>query len=152
MAYKSLVPNDSELLIVHLAVKMPQLAIDLQGWEFVCFVNHSKFTETKIYDNERQYMVDIMFLVRRNRTIRLVSFRMDPFTYAADLKGQTDKGIFIPEESKFILFSGFVRWPNVSENKTLGMRIANDKIQQCELLVDKNVMNKKFAILLQFTD
>ena len=80
-------------------------------------------------------MVDIMFLARRNGLVRLMSFRMDPFTYEYDVTGRSDKGIFIPEESHFNIFSGFVKWPDLSKNKNYGMRIANDKIQSCQLLV-----------------
>ena len=52
LAYKSLTPNDAQLIVVNLAVKMPQIVIDLEGWEFVCFVNHAKYTEKKIYGND----------------------------------------------------------------------------------------------------
>ena len=45
LAYKGLSPDDTEINIVHLAVSMPQISIDLEGWEFMCFVNHTKFTE-----------------------------------------------------------------------------------------------------------
>ena len=140
-------PNDNQIIIVHLSVKMPQIVIDLEGWEFVCFVNHAKFTETKIYGNENQYMIDIMFLARRNGTIRLISYRMNPFVYESDIHGKTDKGIFIPQESKFFIFSGFVAWPDLNDRK-VAKRISDDKIQSCELLVESLVMHSRFAFLI----
>ena len=97
-------------------------------------------------------MVDIMFLARRDNTIRLISYRMNPYLFEQDINGIKDKGIFIPQESKFIIFSGFVRWPDVSDNKSLGMRIADDKIQACELLVESRVMHNSFGLIIQASD
>ena len=94
----------------------------------MCFVNHAKFTETKIYGNDNQYMIDIMFLARRKNKVRLLSFRMNPFLYESDVTGYTDKGIFLPQETKFIIFSGYVRWPDLSKDASLGRRISDDKI------------------------
>ena len=54
-----------------------------------------------------------MFLARRHNTVRLLSYRMNPFLYESDISGYTDKGIFLPQESKFIIFSGYVRWSDL---------------------------------------
>ena len=41
LAYKSFTPNNSELVVMHLAAEMPQRFISLEEWQFVCFVKHT---------------------------------------------------------------------------------------------------------------
>ena len=41
LAYKSFTPNNQEIIVLHLAAGMPHRWINLDGWEFVCFVNHT---------------------------------------------------------------------------------------------------------------
>ena len=39
LAYKSPVPNNREIVIAHVAQKMPQRSIHLKDWEFIAFVD-----------------------------------------------------------------------------------------------------------------
>ena len=41
LAYKSFTPNNQDIIVLHMAADMPQRFIHLDGWEFVCFVNHT---------------------------------------------------------------------------------------------------------------
>ena len=97
-----------------MAVDMPHRFITLQNWEFICFVEHTEKADINIYDNRFQETVDIMFLVRRNGYIRLMSYKTDPWNYGKDPDGLHDKGIYKPKESKIILFSGVVEWPTIN--------------------------------------
>ena len=47
LAYKSVSPDNREIVIVHLAHKIPQRSIHLKGWEFVSFVR-GNFEEADI--------------------------------------------------------------------------------------------------------
>ena len=42
LAYKSFTPDDEELVIINMATEMPHRHISLQGWEFICFVEHAE--------------------------------------------------------------------------------------------------------------
>lgn len=57
-----------------------------------------------------------------------MSYRINPFMYNSDLTGKKDQGIFIPQETQFIIFSGYVRWPDLGQSRVLGKRFSDDKI------------------------
>ena len=119
---------------MNLATDMPHRYISLDGWEFICFVEHTEKEDIVIYDCKHQKTCDIMFLVRRNGFIRLISYNSDPWKYKKDETGISNKGIYLPLESKMILFSGVVAWPDRSEEKTMGKRLRKEKIKGCHLL------------------
>ena len=75
---------------------MPHRYISLDGWEFICFVEHAEKADIKIYNQTEQRTIDIMFLARRDDCIRLMSYKTDPWNYKKDPEGKVDKGIYIP--------------------------------------------------------
>ena len=79
LAYKTYTPRNREIAIVHMALNMPQRIIHLGEWEFVCFVNHTQMVEQKLFKKSKETNCDIMFLARRGRKTRLMSFKSNPW-------------------------------------------------------------------------
>ena len=70
---------NKEIAIVHMALNMPQRIIHLGEFEFVCFVSHTQMVEQKLFEKNKETNCDIMFLVRRNGKLRLISFKSNPW-------------------------------------------------------------------------
>ena len=62
-----------------MALNMPQRIIHLGEWEFICFVNHTQMVEQKLFGKSKETNCDIMFLARLGSTIRLMSFKSNPW-------------------------------------------------------------------------
>ena len=117
MAYKTVSPKNNEIAVIHMAQNRPQRLIDLGQWEFVCFVNHTQNTEKKIFGGLYETNCDIMFLVRKNTDMRLMSFKSNPWLKPDD-EGDSDQYIF---KQDLFLFSGSVPYE--------GKELSSDKIQ-----------------------
>ena len=108
MAYKTVAPDNKEIAIVHMALNMPQRIINLGGWEFVCFVNHTQMVEQKLFGKKKETNCDIMFLVRRERKIRLMSFKSNPWLKEEEIpKDNDDPDIY---KQAIFLFSGYLHY------------------------------------------
>ena len=63
LAYKTFSPTNTEIAIVHMAQNMPQRIINLDKWEFVCFVSHTQMIEQRLYGMRTETNCNITFLV-----------------------------------------------------------------------------------------
>lgn len=153
LAYKTCTPDNQEIAILHLACDMPQRFIHLGGWEFVCFVHHCQMQDINIYEEQYESTCDIMFLVRRDGMIRLMSYKSNPWDYEKDQDGLTDKGIFNVKSNVIYLFSGVVGWQKPEQSGRLKARdTTSSRIQTCHLLTLKDSIRTHFALVIQFND
>ena len=78
--------------------------IHLGEWEFVCFVKHTQMVEQKLFDKSKEMNCDIMFLVRRQHKIRLMSFKSNPWLALNEQPNrQVDPDIY---KQAIFIFSG----------------------------------------------
>ena len=94
---------NKEIAIIHMALNMPQRIIHLGEWEFVCFVNHTQMVEQKLFEKQKETNCDIMFLVRRNKQVRLMSFKSNPWLEFDEPASETDPDVY---KQAVFLFSG----------------------------------------------
>ena len=66
--------------------------------------------EQKLFGKSKETNCDIMFLVKRDGMIRLMSYKSNPWDYEKDQDGLIDKGIFNVKSNIIYLFSGVVGW------------------------------------------
>ena len=131
---------------------MPQRFIYLGGWEFVCFVHHCQMQDIRIYDSEDESTCDIMFIVKRDRVMRLMSYKSDPWDYEKDIHGISDKGIFKSKLSRLYLFSGVLGPDPNCDKRIVARSSSSDKIQSCHLMTQKDSIKSNFAFVIQFND
>ena len=83
LAYKSISPDNKEIVLMHLACKVPQRSIHLGDWEFLSFVDGKH----KFDDNRSQ-----IFLLVKNRIMKqtkVLAIFVDPWK-AIDFKEPFD--------------------------------------------------------------
>ena len=102
--------------------------------------------EQKLFGKSKETNCDIMFLVRRDRHIRLMSFKTNPWLSWSHLNGDT--GFLDPdiEKQALFLFSGELRYvpdeykgetdipQNAETMKRFCRRFSSDKIQNAQLI------------------
>ena len=81
--------------------------------------------DINIYEEQYETTCDIMFLVRRDGLIRLMSYKSNPWDYEKDLEGITDKGIFNVKSNVIYLFSGILGWFDPAKSGRLKSRDIN---------------------------
>ena len=95
---------NTEIAIINMAMNVPQKVIDLNGWEFVCFVKHTQMVEQKLYEKEKETNCDIMFLVKREAKVRLMSFKNNPWLVPGEVPlRDIDPDV---DRNKVFIFSG----------------------------------------------
>ena len=130
LCYKSARPTDSELILVHMAVDMTPIHIDLNGWKFLQFVGHNLGEESD-YSEQNQSTVQILFLAKKDGQKRLMYFQSNPWNIEKDYTGVSDRGKFVSTSVNVHLFSGVVHW---FDDKLDVRRATSDKVQDIQLL------------------
>lgn len=130
LAYKTYNPKNNELAVIHMALNMPQKVVNLGEWEFVCFVNHTQMIEQKLFEKSKETNCDIMFLVRRNKKLRLMSFKSNPWLNRDEEPSKADPDIV---KNSIYLFTGRLdqipgRDEDEANRKRNCQRFNNDKI------------------------
>ena len=161
MAYKTYTPMNKEIAIIHLAQNMPQRIIHLGDWEFVCFVNHTQMVEQKLFKKQKETNCDIMFLVRREGKIRLMSYKSNPWLKFDEEANDADADVF--KQSLFMFSGSFEFMPTEDDHgdkiedcpenrKKYSRRFNSDKIQCVQLITKTLGSFDQFMFIVQFND
>jgi hypothetical protein len=62
-----------------MAHQNPVRVIDLGGWKFVSFVNHTLMVDKSIFKQDYEINNDIMFLARKKKKLRLFCLKLSPW-------------------------------------------------------------------------
>ena len=122
LVYKSVSPDNKELVLCHLAQDIPQRQIHLNQWEFISFVNGN--FDVRDLDTRKQ----IVFLARHRKLnkVKLVALFIDPWK---DIQ-LSDK--FDMQENFFVAKSDITR-PQCKKGEPLFMH-SDDKIKNVYLV------------------
>ena len=137
LAYKSVAPDDKEIVLVHLAHNMPQRSIHLGKYEFVSFVKGNY----EAADSQKQ----IVLLVRDRKMniFKTLIFFIQPWDYIDySLEFEVPDKIHIVKTSK-------IKMPPSDQ---FLCKYSTDKIKNVFILADesKNFKEKVAALVIQF--
>ena len=118
--------------------------------------------EQKLFEKSKETNCDIMFLVRRNGKIRLMSFKSNPWLRFDEPASDVDPDVY---KQAIFMFSGVLSFlPSLDSHgnkitnydeayiKKFSRRFNNDKIQNAQLITKTLGGAQYYTMIIQFND